>query len=483
MSNTTMTMRRLICGATIRAKYSQTRRSFASSTTALSSPATSTPASTDTTLGFSTSSLGLERSWIQPVRHDIKQLPEVEKAWSIFPSLSSVDNLRRATDVFSSYAPGGKEHLAVYALRAECQQRLGLYSDAVLTIEELSSIVADDHTSGGTPSSSSSSPPQNYHEDLILAKAKACWFGGNFDQSLSLCESIISTYNDLEETFPTTNLHMASAMTGKALSQLSAMGSLDDAYSVRDYFRVTNQFLQRHPPQSNSLPVAAAHSNAGIAEAVYNIFIEETNGVSMPITTALKTWFQGVQKITGSGGGSDTQPTPQLVAASKMLEATIQANLAWGVLTYEDDRSDRLSKASEYAKKALAVYDPTEVNGDDNNKSEDSLLLIQGEGLPRVLTVVASCYKEAESAVTAEGLFQSASDRKNLVHPSTLTKLQLKDALMRYSDLCHEWEKRESNAKRLLVEAEEIDNSLPPHWKGKSGLLGSAWFWTPGEMV
>jgi tetratricopeptide (TPR) repeat protein len=378
-----------------------------------------------------------------------------------------MESLQRANDVFASYAPGGREHIAVHALRAECQQRLGLYDDAVATIEELSNIDA-------------TSPLPNYQEDLILAKAKACWFAGKFDESLSLCESIISTYNDLEETFPTTNLHMASAMTGKALSQLSAMETLDDAYSVRDFFRVAMQFLQRHPPQANSLPVAAVHSNAGIAEAVYNIFIEQTNGVSMPITSVLKTWFKGVQKIKG---GSDVQPTPQLVAASKMLEATIQANLAWGVLKYEDDRSDRLSKASEYAKKALAVYDPTESDSDGSGNNGCNLLLVQKEGLPRVLSVVASCYKEAESVVTAEGLFQSASDTKNVVHPSTLTKLQIKDALIAYSDLCHDWEKREADSKRLLAKAEEIDNSLPQSWKGKSGLLGSAWFWTPGEMA
>jgi hypothetical protein len=53
----------------------------------------------------------------------IRQLPEVEAAIDQFPSISTLDNLKRASDVFASFDKGGREHLAVQAMLAECQQR------------------------------------------------------------------------------------------------------------------------------------------------------------------------------------------------------------------------------------------------------------------------------------------------------------------------------------------------------------------------
>eukprot|EP00980_Cylindrotheca_fusiformis_P016281 scaffold4838_cov110-Cylindrotheca_fusiformis.AAC.5 len=301
----------------------------------------------------------------------------------------------------------------------------------------------------------------NAAEDLTLAKAKALWTRGDFNQSEALCDSIITTYNDMEETFPTTNLHMASAMSGKALSQLLAMKTLDDAYAVRDYFRVTLKFLERHPPASNNLPQAAAYSNCGTAEAIYALFLEEANDVSVPMDAALKCWFQGLQQIK--------DPTSaHLELASGTLQANMQANLAWGVLNYETDRSDSLKKASDYAKKALEAHD---AHAGTNV-----------EGLRRVLSIVAKCYHEAGSSVTAEGLFQSATDTKQVL-PGPLTQLEIQDSFLGYADLCSQWERRESDAKRLEEAAANINHQLPDAWKGKRGIHSTLWFWTPGDFL
>lgn len=373
-------------------------------------------------LPFSRSSLGLDRTFIAPHLSMIRHLPEVETAWNCFPSTSTMDNLKRASDVFASFNKGGGEHLAVCAMLAECQQRLALYDESLLTIQHMSPFVSSSNPTVIIP---------NATEDMILAKAKVLWSKGDFLQAQTLCESIISEYDDLNETIPASNLHLASAMTGKALSQLAAMDSLDKAYSVRDYFRIAIKFLERHP-SATSLPLVAAHSNCGVAEAVYNIFLEETNDVSVPMSAALKTWFQGLQKIESS---SNSELSPMELAVVNGLQANIQANLAWGVLNYETDRSDRLSKSSEYAKNALGALGPT-----DSSHSE--------EGIRRVLAIVATCYHQAGSAVTAEGLFQSATDRKSLpVGPLPL--LELREALQGYSKLCSEWDKREGDAKRL----------------------------------
>jgi hypothetical protein len=218
--------------------------------------------------------------------------------------------------------------------------------------------------------------------------------------------------------------------------------------------------------------MAAAHANYGVAEAAYAIFLEETNNVSVPMDAALRTWFQGMQKVEADK--SQVQlGSPQLSAASKTLQATLQINMAWGVLHYEQDRSDRLSKASEYAKKALASYDDT-----PGGKS--------AEGLRRVLTIVATCYHQAGGAVTAEGLFQSATDIKNnkkATSIGTLSQLELQEAYRGYSDLCSKWEKRSGDSKKLLEKAQTIDNDLPIGWKGKAGIYSSLWFWTPSDFL
>lgn len=402
-------------------------------------------------LQFSKSSLGFNGSFVAPMQATIRQLPEVETAWNQFPSSAALDNLNRAADVFASFNRGGAEHIAVSALKAECQQRLALYEDALHTLEEMENFVLGN---------SSFSVP-NASEDILLAKAKVNWTRGEFEMAEELCNSLVSKYDDFQETYPATNLHMASAMTGKALAQLSKMKTLEEAFSVRDYFRVTVKFLERNP-SINNLPLVAAHANCGVAEAVYNMFIQETNNVTVPMDAALKVWFQGVKKIEENVAASHLQQ------ASTTLQATIQADLAWGVLNYETDRKDRLSKASEYAKKALEVLDSS--GGGDK------------DGVRRVLTVVASCYQQAGHAVTAEGLFQSAVDRKD--QPlSPLPLLELRESLSEYSKLCAQWDKRESDAARLQKDSESVDDLLPDSWRGKSGIHGSLWFWMPADFL
>lgn len=402
---------------------------------------------------FSKSQLGLEANFVRPVAAAIRQLPEVQVAMEEFPSASTLEDLKRASDVFGSFNSGGREHLAVQALLAECQQRLTQYDEAIGTLQDLEHSLQH----------SDSARESNLQEDTTLALAKAHWTCGNFSESQELCERIVSTYDDLNESFPSTNLHLASAMTGKAVSQLAAMKTMDDAYSVRDYFRVAIKFLERHPPSNNTLAQAICLSNAGIAEAVYNIYLEESNDVSVPMTPALKFLFQGLQKSSVG----ESSPVP-IQAASQAIEASIQANLAWGVLNYEEDRPDRLNKASDYAKKALAFYDANSI--------------LEKEGLSWVLSIVAACYHEAGSAVTAEGLFQSAIQKEGMPQDPP-TKLQLRDAHQQYAKLCAQWDKRTQDATNLEQQAQDLEASLPPNWQGKSsGIQGSLWFWTPGEL-
>jgi tetratricopeptide (TPR) repeat protein len=426
-------------------------------------------------------SLGLEHNFVtSKTLASIRQLPEVKSALANFPSLSSVDDLKRASQIFDSF-PGeaaASEQLAVRALLAECQQRLALYDKALSSLDGLAGLIQTTSISNKHVSSLS----LLQRDDIILARAKILWTMGEFREAQQLCESIIHQYDDLRESFPeTTNLHLASAMTGKGLSQLAAMETMDDAYSVRDYFRIVVKFLERHPssghPVPNNLPEAAVLNNYAVAEAIYAIFLEQTNGVSMPFTVALRTWFKALQKL--KGGTMDNRDV-----SSKILQAKIQTNLAWGILNYEQDQSDRLSKASDYAGKALKVYDTIRAN-ENSDTSSMPQALVPSDGLTRTLSILGSCFHQSDNAVTAEGLFQSAVDKKKqlLRAPDTLSLLELKAAYRGYADLCHKWEKREGDARRLEGEIRHVDEELLPRgWNGKSDVFSGMWFWTPGDV-
>jgi tetratricopeptide (TPR) repeat protein len=395
------------------------------------------------------------------VLSEILQLPEIDAVLHrILPVETTLENLHRAEDIFSKFQAGGREHVAVQSLLAETQQRHGRYEEARRTLEKIHSEQKDGS--------------RLLQDDLTLAKAKLCWTHGDFEEAQALCDTIISTYNDFEETFgAATHLHVASAMTGKALGGLAAMQTLQDAYSVRDYFRVAQKFLERHPSSSNA-PMAAAQLNVGLAEAIYNLFVRQIHGGvgdvhDIPMDAAMKAWFQGLQKLKKDAAA---------IANQQYLTAALQTNLAWGVLNFEQDRNDSLQKASDYAKKALSIYDANESR-------------IGKEGMVRVLTVVADCYVRADSAVTAEGLYQSAIDKTNNTSPLQ-SKLQKQQAFLQYSQLCQNWEKRCGDAKKLLETAKELEAALPSKWQlpkdrdyaGRThpGLYGSLWFWTPGEM-
>ena len=412
-----------------------------------------------TSVPFTFASLGLERNFVLPSLHSIRKLPEVEKALVSFPSLSSVEEISRAIQVFDAINGATSERLAVRALLAECYQRLAVYDKALDVIDGFDDTMTN--------------PPPNQNlthaaEDIVLARAKALWTSGEFDEALRLCESIIQQYNDFEESFPGTNLHMASAMTGKALCQLASMNTMDDAYSVRDYFRITSKFLERHP-STTGVPEAAALNNRGVAEAVYALFLEEHNNVSVPMQSGLKAWFQALQKL--EGGKQDS------TVSFELLKAKIQCNLAWGILNFERDKPDCISKAYEYAGKSLAIYDQLKTEKDDSASADHYSL-----GLTRTLSVLASCFHRMDNAVTSEGLFQSALDNEDMRPPDTLSLLEVKAAYKGYAKLCSKWEKRESDAKRLEENSSRVEDLLPFAWKGKCAILSSLWFWTPGDF-
>ncbi|CAB9509784.1 expressed unknown protein [Seminavis robusta] len=403
----------------------------------------SSTAADDTRLPLSVHNLGLDNPVLVSTSTltSIRQLPEMESAWSdlIFSSSatsqSTLDQLQRARDVFAGFAKGGAKHVAVCALLAECQQQLARYEDVLESLEALQEL--------GNSSSSS----------IQLAKAKVLWTRGKFEPAHELCEDL------LLQADSSSALLTASAMNGKALSLLLSASSKEEENDtvippeVLDLFRDAVSLLEK---DSLVLPQTASMANWGVAEA-HN---KKSNNA------AQTKWTEALQKLTQQSTAS------QLLL---LLQANLHANLAWDMIT-KDDRTlsqDDIAKASEHASLAIRAHD-------DSHQKQSQ------ESLCRILTVLATCYHRAGSAVTAEGLFQSATTTTSSMAPLLL--LQRHAAYQQYSQLCDQWDKRHGDALRYQQQADDIvDQQLPEAWRAagiirQSLLYSSLWFWTPADF-
>jgi tetratricopeptide (TPR) repeat protein len=404
-------------------------------------------------LPLSSHGLGLEAYWIHPYWESIHQLPEIPRALAALEggevkalNNNPLDDLVRAENVFRSLYEGGGEHRAALALLAEVQHRTGAYRACDATLQNLRSYNADD--------------PGTAIKELVslsLARAKALWYGGDAEAALAVCDHLLLDVDS--GPVGLTPLQEASARTGQALGRLlQSTETLDDVFSLRDPFRMVVKSLERSVPAS--IPLALAHLNYGVAEAYYAHVVEKENGVTVPVDAALRSWKQGLTVVQRS---TSRKIDPATTVA---LEARLLGNMAWGLL-----HAGNAEQASEFAGKALKLYDRTDVAWSK-------------EGMGRALALVATCYHKSSGAVTSEGLFQSAIDDTkqhawSASSSSSLHKLELADSYARYADLCRDWDRREGDAKRLDGEARRLRESLPTAFQAKPSVCGSLWFWTP----
>lgn len=403
---------------------------------------------------FRTSRLGLAPKWIQPSLETITQLPEVQVAMEALagttkPSSSTEGDLDRATQVLESMQRAGNEHMAVVALRAELQQRMGNHNEAHKSVCQLESLWSEEKRSSTATTAI----------EMSLIKAKALWYKGDLEAAEECCEELLD--QDHIQDLP---LHYASALTGYGLSKIGRCDSLDDAFVVRDPCRMALKQLEQNSQQSG-VALIAAHLNLGVAEAVYGSVVGKERDLDVPMDRALKTWTQGMTVLEGRSPRSSTEK-----AATDALQVRLEANLAWGILKIDDDMDDIVPEATEHAGNAINVLDS--ITTIDNNDKEY---------LRRILTILSVCFHKAGKAVTAEGLLQSATSMPSI--GCTLTKLDERSAFESYSDLCNNWDKRQSDADRYAAKAKELDSSLPNDWQGKDSIVSSLWFWTPDELA
>lgn len=384
----------------------------------------------------SRSSLELANTFIRPHLFSIEQLPEIQETLQARAQFRPVclDQLERATKVFSSIQPGGSEHKAALALLADCQ-------DPSAAIKTLCNLRQYQH-----------SAEEQYALEISLAKAH--WLNGDFVESGSICSNLLENESLLASLPP---IHAASARTGQAISRICSMEeTLDDAFSVRDPFRMVVKSLERVP----SIGLALAQLNMGTAEALYAQTITKQHEYSeLPLDGAMRSWKQGLTTMK------------RLKDDSSLLCFAVRAQLlsqmSWGLLNMIDN-GNNAKEASELAGEALKIYDSH--GGSDE------------EGMRRILALIGICLHRTGSAVTAEGIFQSAVDPKaRFLGP--LEIIQLRDSVLAYAYLCRDWEKRERDAERLFERAAQLDEYLPVNWRDKTVLHSSLWFWTPSLFV
>jgi len=416
-----------------------TRSSFSSSSSSSDGDGPKKP-SQYALLQFRSCRLGLD-PLIQSQLEQIEQLPEIATALSTpQPDATTLSALQRALDIFEPM--GGEPYHAVLALMAETQCAVAGAQDEANYAACLDTIWKIQDLSTNEPAV------------VELALAKAHWLNGEFATAKGICDTLV------EDNADTHSMQVA-ARTGQAVSRLCAVKSKDDVFSVRDPFRMAFK-RQEHAPRNSHTALAAACLNAGVAEAVWAETVQKYNEMEVPLDAAMRMWNTGLSALQRAKRHKTNPELSETVRA--LLEARLHTNMAWGMLHMPSYLKSTVQEASDYAGKALAVYDKNPALKDNK------------EGMITTLSLVATCYHKSGGAVTAEGLFQSALDQP--IH-SPLQRLERRDALKRYADLCREWDKREGEAKKLLLQADEVDASLPAGWRGKSLLHASLWFWTP----
>eukprot|EP00957_Ditylum_brightwellii_P200826 15308490-Ditylum_brightwellii.AAC.1 len=115
----------------------------------------------------------------------------------------------------------------------------------------------------------------------------------------------------------------------------------------------------------------------------------------------------------------------------------------------------------------------------------------------RALSLAASCYALAGSAITAEGLYQSSLESLSKCSSSDggsegppQANIHLRNTYMWYADLCENWDKRESDVVRLRKLANEVGKGIheeeeegtEEEWLKKDGLNGGLWFFSLGDF-
>jgi tetratricopeptide (TPR) repeat protein len=360
--------------------------------------------------------------------NSIRQLPETKEAL-MSPSIAQrekqqvVDNLMRAVDVFGRLNRGGAEHLFCLAMLAEISGVAGSIEAEEALDNMLDELSLDSGTGGDARSA------------VLVAKAKSLYYRGEFELSRTICNDILE---DDPNSHPFGTVMAARTIFGAA--RLQTMETIDDAFSVRDPFRMVVKHVERNQP-SNKLALAVANFNMGTAEAVYAATVSKFNNVSVPLDSALKWWKQSSTIVANRN-------------FSSLMKARSHTNIGWSLMEMasETGNMDFLKQSSENAKTALGCYQESSIK----------------DGLARTLCLLGILAHKSGQAVTAEGLFASALSYEK---ETVVGKLTYVESLNTYANLLDDWDKREDEAESMREKAKAVP--LPVKWRRSTTMTGS----------
>jgi tetratricopeptide (TPR) repeat protein len=361
----------------------------------------------------SSSSLGLFDTLVSPHLKSLSELPEIKAALVSDPSAVKIEGLKRAVQIFETM--GGPLHTAVLALLAEAYQHTGEYKNVIEILEKLQQV-------------ESSSPSR-----VQLALANALCFIGDFDRALKLVIEL-SALPQIESSRFARGTVLCTQGTILVL-QLTKDNSYQEAHEGIQILRVAAKSLE-------SEAAAIAYNNMGVAQLASEIAFLDQIRVDPSMSS-----FQNALSMTDNA----------------LLKGRIYNNMASTLLLDEYDDGNMLKLASEYSREALRIYETATTLTATETRA----------GLGRALSLAASCYVRADSAVTAEGLFQTAIETTGV---DPLTKIVQRETFRSYSELCRKWDKRHVDAERLQERSKEINETLPDAWKDKPSIVGGLVF-------
>jgi len=273
------------------------------------------------------------------------------------------------------------------------------------------------------------------------------------------------------------------------------------------------------------LASAASSNNAGIAQLLRALLLEQKAAatsaahdtdadIGVAVDDAVSTWKEGLaqlDRIGEEGGGSE-----EAAVTADIIRARLHCNIAAALLGVDADvgaaetaerpkskklTEDDLKTASEHASKALTLCDgiindaaaaaavtaAADADG-DGSSSEQQLREAMRSLSGRALHLVADCYGRAGSAVTAEGLLQSAlellDDDRYETMAGPLALLERREVYRTYAALMDNWDRRSRDADKMREKAKEMEdmNMVVDGWKGKPGIYSGLWMFTLGDF-
>eukprot|EP00978_Attheya_sp_CCMP212_P010175 scaffold24444_cov48-Attheya_sp.AAC.1 len=414
-------------------------------------------------------SLGLASCISEETMQSIQSLPEVKEALTSSNSSSSSSSsqqrseaLERAADIFQSILPWGKEHVAIVLLLVEeWNTTMTRYTDCLKRLLEL-----EDHYKNPNDIET--------RRAMSLARQKMAWFHGEDPLTeLAVHNAAADSDNDDDN-----NMASMCASNGLGLSLLlkkhSEWTSEEKEVILKQLHHSKELALQNVGENNDSwrMAFAASCSNLGVAQHLLGDFQE-----------AIVTMNEGLDAIVTENDNSDHYK-------AEMVTARLHCNLAWIYLFHGDVVEGKkttetdLKDASHHARTALELETITPTNNAGSSSSMQ-VAAQQQQAMRRALGLVAECYARAGSAVTAEGLFQSAVERvlpglNERAPPHAI--IDARNVHMAYSQLCDNWDKRQGDAAVHKQTAKALENELGLYWKSQSGLVSGLWFYTKSDF-